>query len=159
MVTRMRRAPERRRPALSGVALREAKVDDIEGMHVVRLAVRENRLSRPDVVTAAHYREMLDLRGKGWVVEDGGRIVAFSIADLRTRSIWALFVDPDHEGQGHGRRLLAHAVEWLFAARAPSIWLTTAPGTRAERFYLAAGWTRVGIEPTGEVRFERAIPA
>ena len=39
-----------------------------------------------------------------------------------------------------------------------SISLVTEPGTRAEQLYLAAGWTRVGIEPTGEIRFGRGTP-
>ena len=46
-------------------------------------------------------------------------------------------------------------VDWFFAAGADRIWLTTDPGTRAEAFYRAAGWRFVGLEESGEARYER----
>jgi hypothetical protein len=42
--------------------------------------------------------EALETTGRGWVVELDGVIVAFTIGDALTGSIWALFVDPPHRG-------------------------------------------------------------
>ena len=98
---------------------------------------------------------MLSEIGRGWLFEDkNGRVIAFGIADASRRNIWALFVDPAFEGRGLGRSLLDAMTSWLFEQGGQSIWLTTAPGTRAERFYRAAGWRDAGPERDGEIRFE-----
>jgi GNAT superfamily N-acetyltransferase len=102
--------------------------------------VHENRLSDPNRIGLDDYREMLERDGKGWVIEADGRIVAFGIADRTRRNIWALFVQPGYEGRGFGRRLLTTMREWLCDEGCDVIWLTTDPGTRAERFYRKAGW-------------------
>ena len=133
--------------------LRPATPFDIEAMHRVRLAVRENVLRNPQLVRLADYRALI-ASGGGWIVEDTGEIVAFAVADATRRNIWALFVAPSHERRGHGRRLLDRMVVWLFAQSEDPIWLTTEPGSRAERFYRSAGWQQVGTEANGELRFE-----
>lgn len=125
--------------------LRPATTDDIAGMHRVRLAVRENRLSHPDRITAADYRAALDSLGRGWVIEAQGEIVAFAIA-YASGSVWALFVDPAHEGRGHGRALHAAMVDWLWSRGLAQLTLTTAPGSRAEGFYRRLGWQACGVE-------------
>jgi hypothetical protein len=58
-----------------------------------------------------------------------------------------------------GRELHDRAVGWLFAKNDEKIWLTTEPGTRAEKFYEIAGWRRTGTEANGDCRMEldRAI--
>jgi GNAT superfamily N-acetyltransferase len=70
-----------------------------------------------------------------------------------------LFVHPDHERRGHGRRLHDAMVAWLWSRGLERLWLTTQPGTRAEKFYAAAGWVRTGVASRGEVRFELRAPA
>lgn len=127
-------------------------------MHRVRMAVRENRLVSI-VLTDEHYVAALELPGRGWVVEDDGAIVAFATGNSESGNIWALFVSPEHEGRGHGRRLHDTMVEWLFAQGCPRLWLTTAPGTRAERFYAVAGWRSAGNAGNNEILFERFRPA
>jgi GNAT superfamily N-acetyltransferase len=87
-------------------------------------------------------------------VTEDQRIVGFAVGNRSTQNIWALFVDPGHEGKGHGRRLHAVMVEWLFAEGVQCIWLSTAPGTRAQRFYESAGWTFCRILPDGEAYYE-----
>jgi GNAT superfamily N-acetyltransferase len=139
------------------MSLRVATLADIEAMHRVRMSVEENRLGDPSRVTPAHYREMLETRGRGWVYElagepDGG-IVGFGIADHAARSIWALFVRPGHEGQGIGRALHDAMVDWLFELGDTPLWLTTGPDTRAARFYVTAGWTLEPVQEKGELRF------
>ena len=124
--------------------LRPAGRADIPAMHRVRLAVRENRLA--SAVTEADYVPAIEETGRGWVIEEGGEIVAFAVGNARTGNIWALFVDPAHERRGYGRRLHDAMVEWLFSTGLTRLNLATQPGTRAQGFYEAAGWIRAGME-------------
>ncbi|SHJ07889.1 Acetyltransferase (GNAT) domain-containing protein [Hymenobacter daecheongensis DSM 21074] len=136
---------------------RQSTVADIPQLMQVRLAVRENVLSDPTRVPATAYTDYLTRRGLGWVAEEAGRIVGFAIADLVDHSIWALFVHPDFAGQGLGKRLHDLLLDWYFRQTLHPIWLSTAPGTRAEEFYRRQGWQETGRTESGEVRFERAI--
>lgn len=137
--------------------IRLATLQDIPRMSEIRLAVRENQLSDPGRITVADYEDFVQGRGRSWVLEQDGpqgrQIVGFSAADGETATIWALFVDPAHEGRGHGRRLLQPAVAWLWARGAATVGLSTAPGTRADRFYRAGGWLVTGTSPHGELEF------
>lgn len=45
-------------------------------------------------------------------------------------------------------------MDWLFEVGCDRVWLGTGPATRAADFYAAAGWTRAGGPPDGELRFE-----
>src|SRR5687768_16622075 len=96
---------------------------DIEEMHRIRLAVRENRLGDPSWVQPHDYRPMLSERGLGWVAKLDARIVGFAVGDLSRCNVWALFVDPDFEGRGAGRRLHEVMMTWFFAAGAERVWL------------------------------------
>jgi len=133
---------------------REAKPGDIPQIQVVRNSVKENTLSDPGLVTDADCLEFITQRGKGWVCETDGKIVGFAIADLEEKNIWALFVDPEHEGKGIGRQLQKLMLAWYFAQGKDKVWLGTAPGTRAERFYRKSGWTENGTNGPKEIRFE-----
>lgn len=137
--------------------LRQAVAADIPGMHRVRMTVQENRLGST-VVTEADYAPAIEKTGRGWVVEIDGEVVAFAVGNRTNGNIWALFVDPAHERKGYGRRLHDEMINWLREHGLAMLWLTTAPGTRAERFYEKAGWRRAGVTAKGEVRFERAEP-
>lgn len=137
---------------------REAHLTDIPALSRVRLAVRENVLRTPGLVTPAAYAAHLTQHGRGWLAEtEDGTVAGFAIADLRGRSIWALFVHPDFEGQGIGRQLHQLMLDWYFAQTHDTVWLSTAPGTRAEAFYRWQGWHETGRTSSGEVRFE--LPA
>lgn len=133
---------------------REARLPDIAQMHDVRLSVLENRLSDPNRITVDDYVLMLETRGKGWVCEIDNTIAGFAVVDLQEANVWALFVRPERQGQFIGRMLHDMMTTWCFARDVPKLWLTTAPDTRAERFYLRAGWVRTGTETNGEIRFE-----
>lgn len=134
--------------------LREATLQDYPGMHMVRMAVKENVLNNPDLVTQKDYEEMIISKGKGWVYEINRTIAGFSIIDLSTKNIWALFVHPDHEKKGIGKKLFERMMNWGFAQGVDSFWLSTAPHSRAEQFYKAAGWIITGTTSSGETRFE-----
>ena len=139
------------------MTLRQARESDIPAMHRVRLAVRENALSDPNRITASDYLAALDELGRTWVVDVDGEIAAFATG-YRSGSIWALFVHPDHEGGGFGKTLHATVVSWLWSLGHKRIWLATAAGTRAERFYLSRGWQPCGTVPGGDIRFELGRP-
>ncbi len=133
--------------------LRQAQLDDIPGMHRVRLAVRENRLTS-SAIREEHYAPEITITGRGWVVTEAEVVVAFAVGNREDKNIWALFVDPEHERKGYGRQLHEAMVEWLFAQDVQCIWLSTDPGTRAQRFYEAAGWCFRRILPDGEHYYE-----
>lgn len=135
------------------ITVRVATPGDIPAMHRIRMSVRENRLREPLSVQPAHYVPMLATRGCGWVAVGGGTVAGFAIADRSRANIWALFVDPEREGAGLGRALHRRMMDWLFAHGVETAWLTTEPGTRAERLYLAAGWRFSGLD-RGEARYE-----
>jgi len=122
-------------------------------MHRVRLAVRENTLSDPNRITESDYLAALDELGRTWVVEAAGEIAAFATG-YKSGSIWALFVHPDHEGRSYGTALHSTVVAWLWSLGHERIWLATAAGTRAERFYLSQGWQSCGTVPGGDIRLE-----
>jgi GNAT superfamily N-acetyltransferase len=122
-------------------------------MHRVRLAVRENRLSDPGRIRSSDYLESIESLGRGWVVESDAEILGFAVG-YRSGNIWALFVHPDHEGQGYGRALHAEMISWLWSLGLRQLWLTTARGSRAEAFYQSLGWQPRGTEAGGDVRLE-----
>jgi GNAT superfamily N-acetyltransferase len=133
---------------------RAADTNDIKQIQLVRNAVKENVLSNPGLVTDRDCVEYLTLRGKGWVCEADGIIVGFAIADLIDSNIWALFVHPDHAGKGIGKVLHHTMLDWYFAQQKEKVWLSTEPGTRAEKFYRLQGWTETGLHGKGEIKFE-----
>jgi GNAT superfamily N-acetyltransferase len=133
---------------------REATIKDIPQMQVVRNSVKENALSNPALVPDKDYETYLNLRGKGWVCDINGTIVGFAIADVVDHNIWALFLHPDFEQKGIGKQLHNLMLNWYFSQTQQTVWLGTAPGTRAEVFYTKRGWTRTGTHGKGEVKFE-----
>jgi GNAT superfamily N-acetyltransferase len=138
-----------RGPAL----LRQAHRNDVPAIQRVRHSVRENRLvsrtiSDEDVIVA------IEKSGRGWVIEVDKEIVGFAIGNAVDGNVWALFVDPAHEGRGHGRRLHDAMVKWMKSQGLRTLWLTTEPGTRAQAFYERAGWSNRGLQSSGELRFE-----
>lgn len=135
--------------------VRVATRDDIEAMHRVRLAVRENVLSRPELVTHAEYVAHLERRGRGWLAEIDGEVVGFAIGRADDGNVWALFVDPAHEGRGIGGALHDVLVAWMFAQGLARLWLTTGEDTRAAAFYRRRGWRDAG-RVGSEVRLELA---
>ena len=133
---------------------RKAEIRDIAQIQAVRHSVKENVLSNPALVTDKDCEEFLTVRGKGWVCEIDDVIVGFAIADLQENNIWALFIRPDYEGKGIGKKLHDIMIEWYFSQTKETVWLGTSPDTRAEIFYRKSGWSDKGTRPNGEIRFE-----
>ena len=72
--------------------IREAKVEDIAQIQIVRHSVKENILSNPDLVTDEDCVNYITNRGKRWVCEINKEIIGFAIVDLIDHNIWALFL-------------------------------------------------------------------
>ena len=136
------------------MTLRAAKAGDIKQIQIIRNAVTENTLSNSDLVTDEDCLEFITKRGKGWVCEIDEQIVGFSIVDLKDKNIWALFIRPEFEKKGIGKKLHHLMLKWYFDQTKSTVWLGTEPETRAELFYKKAGWTAIGTHGDGEIKFE-----
>ncbi|MDB5229435.1 MAG: family N-acetyltransferase [Chitinophagaceae bacterium] len=123
---------------------REAVIADIQQIQRVRNSVKENVLSNPALVSDEDCKAFLTIRGKGWVCEIENVITGFSIVDMRKKNIWALFVHPVNEKMGIGKKLHDLMLDWYFNQTQKTVWLGTAPNTRAENFYRKAGWKETG---------------
>ena len=159
------------------VVLRPGTTDDIPGLRALGEAVVPPTYGPID---AAYAQRMLDEwwtperfadslpRVRMLVAELDGQLVGMTTLGWLSAShrdfphvtgdrevMWKLYVHPNHQGRGIGSRLLDLAVQWLWQRGRTVITLTTGPGTRAAAFYARRGWTDVGIQPNGEIRFER----
>lgn len=139
------------------ILIRKAAGADVPRLMQIRNGVRENALRDPSRVTMEDYRWFIDNPGIFVWLEDG-EIAGFSAADPRDGSIWALFVEERYERRGIARALFERACTVLDEADCPRVWLTTWPGTRAERFYRKAGWHVTGHDD-GNLVFERPARA
>ncbi len=119
--------------------IRKATERDIARIVEIRNSVSENRLSDPGKVTLDDLRWFIANPGI-FVWEQDGEVQGFSAGDPCNGNIWALFVDDAYARRGIGTSLLASACSALMDAGYDRIWLTTDPGTRAEKLYRQAGW-------------------
>ena len=133
---------------------REASISDIFQMQIVRNSVKENQLSNPTLIKDADYEEYLLSRGKGWICEVDNSVVGFAIVDLQENNIWALFVTPTNAEKGIGKKLHSLMLNWYFEQTQQTVWLGTAPNSRAEIFYTKQGWIKVGMHGNNEIKFE-----
>ena len=138
------------------MGIRRAIQSDVARIMEIRHSVRENRLSNPNLVTADDCAEFIE-RSEMWVWEEDGIVQAFAAGDIRDGWIWALFVAPEYEGRGIGKALLSMACETLRNAGYAVAKLSTAAGTRAERFYMENGWTLVNKNGRGEVLLNKPL--
>ncbi|MFQ5415635.1 MAG: GNAT family N-acetyltransferase [Myxococcota bacterium] len=140
---------------------RSAQEIDVPALFDVRLSVRENQQSREGLaaigMTEASLTDALRSDLRGWVADEAGEIVGFSMADHRDGSIVALFVAPGWEGRGCGSHLHDLAARWLFDEGYDGIWLLTGRGTRAHGFYLRRGWVPCGAANGEDVRLELTV--
>jgi GNAT superfamily N-acetyltransferase len=136
--------------------IRPASPGDIPRIMEIRHAVRETvspiRASLPPPICAA-FIEHSDI----WVWVEDDLILAFAAGDTRNGWIWALFVDPGHEGRGIGQALLPLACDTLRNGGHTSATLSTTAGIRADRFYRRNGWTGIGTNEKGEIVFQKPI--
>ena len=136
--------------------IRRATEADRTRISEIRFSVKENILRDPSRVTHEMVTWFIENSGV-WLWEEDGKVLGFSAADTRDGTIWALFIDPAHEGRGIGRALFAKACDVLRKAGHTTGALTTQPGSRADRFYQRAGWKAIGTSERGERIFHGAL--
>jgi GNAT superfamily N-acetyltransferase len=136
--------------------VRPASNADIEAMHHVRLSVHENRLSDAGSITEEAYARFVEA-GSAWVAELAGEVAGFAALDASAMTVWALFVHPSAERCGIGTALHDRMISWACERKLPKLSLPTTPGTRAEAFYIAAGWQREGFSSRSDVCFSRQL--
>ena len=92
------------------------------GISRVRTSVIENLLTREQLdargITEASVAASFLAESKGWVALSADEIVAFSIADRASRSIFALFVLPAFESRGLG---IPAAATWPSTGCGPTV--------------------------------------
>jgi ribosomal protein S18 acetylase RimI-like enzyme len=143
-------------------SVRDATIEDIPAIFDIRISVRENGATRLQLeqlgINEETVRAAISTEGRGWIAEDEGNAVGFSIADLQEGSVFALYVRPEYEGRGFGGKLLAAAVEWLSCQGFNRVWLAVGMDTQAHRFYLKRGWTPTGrVELNGDIELELSL--
>jgi hypothetical protein len=132
---------------------REAKFQDIEKMHAVQMALAEDKSVYPPLTGPQDFHRLLT-SGKGWVCEVEGDLLGFALVDLPQARVSALTVRPGLEGDFINRMLHDMMTSWCFARAVPKLTLSTCSNTRAEQFYLKAGWVKTGVDANGKNAFE-----
>jgi GNAT superfamily N-acetyltransferase len=119
--------------------------------------VRRANIKDPHAITRVSrnaYRLLLEMNGRGWVIESKGEILAFVICNRKNANIWALYVDPAHHAKGMGYCLLQKAVDWLWSEGLNLLWLMTDGNGNASGFYERCGWNKTGVCGDGQAIFE-----
>ena len=141
--------------------IRPAGPGDGAAIMEVRLSVVENALTRSRLaelgITEASIDNMLETTHAGYVAGMGGVTAAFTMANRDSGEIFALFVRPEFEGRGLGRRLLGLALDSLASAGHETATLCTDANSRAFGFYVALGWRHTGFAANGDATLERRI--
>lgn len=147
------------------ISIRIATPADHEALTAIRTSVRENHMSVEQMaaigIMEQSVGELITSVGRGWIGFVDGVDAGFSIAHAGTGSIFAMFVRPEYEGLGLGRRLLTLAEKWLAEKGFSEIWLEAGKerGLRAHGFYERCGWRQDGFMPDGQLRFVKALEA
>ena len=135
---------------------RQAIPEDIPQIQIVRNSVKENQLSNPNLIPDDLVEEFITKRGKGFVCEIDKKIVGFSIVDFVENNVWALFLLPEFEGKGIGKKIHQLMLDEYFSKTKETIWLSTEANSKAETFYKKQGWKNAGFHGN-EVKFEMSF--
>ncbi len=141
--------------------IRLATLGDIDTLFAIRTSVVQNHLSREQMsdlgITPQVLADSIRQAPCVWLAEVEGQPVAFSMVDLSTGEVFAMFVLPAYEGLGLGRRLMAVAEAALFE-RHETLFLITdgRDEIRANGFYQRLGWSKVGAVEGDDVRYQKS---
>ena len=135
---------------------RQAIPEDIPQIQIVRNSEKENQLSNPNLIPDDLVEEFITKRGKGFVCEIDKKIVGFSIVDFVENNVWALFLLPEFEGKGIGKKIHQLMLDEYFSKTKATIWLSTEANSRAEIIYKKQGWKNAGFHGN-EVKFEMSF--
>jgi GNAT superfamily N-acetyltransferase len=142
--------------------IRPITAADMAEITRLRTSVKENHLSVEQMaergITPAGIMAELDAGDLGgWLDEQEGEILGFSMADNRDGQIFALFTKPGCEGRGVGTRLLDKATQWLAERGHDEAWLSTDVNSTAARFYANRGWRRGEMKDHEDVYFRLSL--
>ena len=147
--------------------IRIANQADVETLFDIRTSVSENYQSREEIaelgITPESVNAMLQADCQAWIAELEGQAIGFSLADRAEATIVGLFVRPQFEQMGAGRRLIEAAERWLSANGTREAWLLTGndPNLRAYGFYRHLGWIPAGVQTdgmfAGEMKFVKQL--
>lgn len=136
---------------------RAMTVDDIPAVLAVRFATVENAITLEELeqdygITPATIAASMESDSRGWLCEEGDRVVGFAMGDRSNGEVQVVAVLPSHEGRGIGRTLLSQVTDWLCAKGHAEIWLGASPdpAVRATGFYRKLGWRRSGVMKGGD---------
>ena len=135
---------------------RQAIPEDIPQIQIVRNSEKENQLSNPNLIPDDLVEEFITKRGKGFVCEIDDIIVGFSIVNFVENNVWALFLLPEFEGKGIGKKIHQLMLDEYFSKTKETIWLSTEANSRAETFYKKQVWKNAGLHGN-EVKFEMSF--
>jgi len=141
--------------------IRAATQDDVDTLFNIRTRVVQNHLSVEQMaqlgITPQVLADSIREAPCAWVAEVDGQPVAFSMVDLATGVVFAMFVLPTHENLGLGRQLMAVAETALFERHATLFLVTDGRDEiRANGFYQRLGWTVTGSVEGDDVRYEKS---
>ncbi len=133
-------------------------MSDVVSIFNVRTSVRENYLSLEEMqemgITESTVSNMIEKDHCAWVATDDDEVVGFSMILREKGSLFGLFVLPDYEGRGIGRRLTEIAEKELFKQHEIA-WLETDKNSRAARFYMQLGWVNKRTSDGVFIRLEK----
>ena len=141
--------------------IRVATQDDVETLFNIRTSVVQNHLSIEQMAELGITRQVLadSIRESPcvWIADVDGKPAAFSMVDLATGEVFAMFVLPTHENLGLGRQLMAVAEAALFEQHDQLFLITDGRDEiRANGFYQRLGWVVVGQVDGDDVRYEKS---
>lgn len=138
--------------------IRLANITDMDTIFSIHTSVKENHLPPDQLadmgITYDAIKNAILAVPCTWMAEVDNYPVGFSMADLATGSIYAMFIRPTFEGMRLGRALMAKAESFLFQYH-QKIWLETNKHSHAYGFYKKLSWSPVEELPNGDIRFEK----
>ena len=131
---------------------RQMDTGDLPAVFAVRLSTIENAITLEELeqdygITPASLAVAMQSDVKGWLCEDDGKVVGFSMGDRSNGEVQVVAVLPGYEARGIGKTLLTQVQTWLQSEGHREIWLyaNPDPDIRATGFYGKLGWRKTGV--------------
>lgn len=141
---------------------RKLEVNDLADTYEIRFSCKENIIHPHQIQYLLRDVAVQDIeQGGGWICLDGNVKVGFSMPIFAPEPMLAaLFVRPEYQRRGIGKKLMGLAINWLKKNKAESIILETDPGSFADEFYKRNGWERgemaeYGLQVTYRMNFNK----
>src|SRR5690606_33728491 len=131
-------------PEVLDARLRPMREDDLDAV----LAIERRAYAFP--WTQGIFRDCLRAGYPGWVLEQGGAIIAYGVLSVAADEahVLNLCTAPEQQGRGHGRSLLRALVRQARALGARRLFLEVRPSNpRAVALYHDEGFNEIGRRP------------